>query len=134
MRRQVLQRPLWVRVSLGSQVRRKVLQRKVRWFYSGCSVRPSMINDRLKISELIMKGSLSQNKKSNLDFHSYGGLPGVRLAGCRGTLGPQWFALLAVLRRWSRVGLALCCFVVYSARRFVLSYLVSFCSCVFQSF
>ena len=48
-----------------------------------------------------MKGSLSQNKKSNLDFHSYenkksnldfhsyGGLPGVRLAGCRGALGPQ---------------------------------------------
>ena len=28
------------------------------------------------------------------------------------------------------VSLTLCCFVVYSTRRFVLSYLVLFCSCV----
>ena len=33
------------------------------------------------------------------------------------------------------VSLTLWCFVVYSTRRFVvLSYLVPFCSCVFQSF
>ena len=32
----------------------------------------------------------------------------------------RWFTLLAVLGRWSGVDLALCCFVVCSAGRFVL--------------
>ena len=37
--------------------------------------------------------------------------------------------------RWSGVSLTLCCFVVYSTRRFViLSCLVLFCSCVFSPF
>ena len=46
---------------------------------------------------------------------------GVRFAGCERALGPRWFVLLAVLGGGDPgVGLALCCFVVYSARRFVL--------------
>ena len=34
---------------------------------------------------------------------------------------PRWFILLTVQRRWSRISLTFCCFVVYSTRRFVLS-------------
>ena len=35
-------------------------------------------------------------------------------------LASWWFILLTVLRRWS--SLTLCCFVVYSTRRFALSF------------
>ena len=45
--------------------------------------------------------------------------PRVKLASCKSALTPRWFILLTVLRRWSRVSLLLCCFVVYSTRRFV---------------
>ena len=60
--------------------------------------------------------------------------PRVRLAGYKGALNPP------VVYSTDRSGavvpvlLTLCCFVVYSTRRFVLSYLVLCCSCVFQSF
>ena len=40
----------------------------------------------------------------------------MKLAGRKSVLNPRWFTLLNVLRRWSR---CLCCFVVYSTRRFV---------------
>ena len=67
--------------------------------------------------------------------------PRVKLTGCKSALTsprpppcplpPRWFILLTVLRRWSRyVGLILCCFVVYSTRRFVLS----LASCLFFCF
>ena len=46
--------------------------------------------------------------------------PRVKLASCKSALNPQWFTLLTVLRRWSGVSLTLCCFVIYSTRRFVL--------------
>ena len=32
----------------------------------------------------------------------------------------RWFTLLTVLKRWPGVSLTLCCFVVYSTRRFVV--------------
>ena len=57
--------------------------------------------------------------------------PGVGLAGCGGALSPRWFALLAVLGRWSRCwsySLLLCglfCEAIY-----FMSCLVLFCSCV----
>ena len=55
----------------------------------------------------------------------------MKLASCKSALNPRWFALPTVLRRWSRCksyflllcGLfyeAICCFVVYSTRRFVV--------------
>ena len=44
--------------------------------------------------------------------------PRVKLASCKSALNPTWFALPTVLRRWSRC--SLCCFVVYSTRRFVV--------------
>ena len=55
--------------------------------------------------------------------------PRVRLAGCKSALNHSpptppttpWFILLTVLRLWSRFNLTLCCFVVYSTRRFVLN-------------
>ena len=46
--------------------------------------------------------------------------PRVRLASCKSALNPRWFTLLTVLRRWFRFSLTLLCFVVYSARRFVV--------------
>ena len=46
--------------------------------------------------------------------------PRVKLASCKSALNPRWFTLLTVLRRWSGVSLTLCCFVVYSTRRFVV--------------
>ena len=54
--------------------------------------------------------------------------PGVGLAGCGGALDPplRWFALPAVLGCGPGVGLALCCFVVCSTRRFVVSFRLSF--------
>ena len=48
----------------------------------------------------------------------------VKLVNCKSSLNPLVLVLL-------------CCFVVYSTRRFVLcqmSYLVSFCSCIFSPF
>ena len=42
------------------------------------------------------------------------------LAGGGGALDPRWFTLLTVLGRWSRCWYCLRCFVVYSARQFVL--------------
>ena len=41
--------------------------------------------------------------------------------GCKRALNPRWFILLTVLRRVPCVSLTLCCSVVYSTRRFVLS-------------
>ena len=53
--------------------------------------------------------------------------PRVKLASCKSALTPsprppppRWFTLLTVLRRCPGVSLTLCCFVVYSTRRFVL--------------
>ena len=46
---------------------------------------------------------------------------GPSVASCKCALNPRWFTLLTVLRRWSLcVSLTLCCFVVYSTRRFAL--------------
>ena len=57
----------------------------------------------------------------------------MKLAGRKSTLNPQWFTLLIVLRRWSRcICLTLCCFVVYSTRRFVLC--LTLCYFVFVFF
>ena len=47
--------------------------------------------------------------------------PRVKLSGCKSALNPQWFILLTILRRWSRCSVTLCCSVVHSTRRFVLS-------------
>ena len=45
------------------------------------------------------------------------------------------FVIVAFPGLFSYLLFTLCCFVVYTARRFVfMSYLVLFCSCVFQSF
>ena len=46
---------------------------------------------------------------------------------------PRWFILLTILRRWSHVGLTLCCFVVYSTRQFVLSLALCYFVLVFFS-
>ena len=46
--------------------------------------------------------------------------PRVKLASCKSALNPRCFTLLTVLRRGPGVNLTLCCFVVYSTRRFVL--------------
>ena len=46
--------------------------------------------------------------------------PRVKLASCKSALNPQWFTLLTILRRGPDVSLTLCCFVVYSTRRFVV--------------
>ena len=54
----------------------------------------------------------------------------VKLVSCKSALNPKWFILLTVLRRWPRVSLTLYCFVVYSMRRFVLSY--AWCHFVFS--
>ena len=60
--------------------------------------------------------------------------PKVKLASCKRALNPPlWFALPTVLRRWSR------CYSYSLALWFILrgdllSFRVSFCSCVFQSF
>ena len=46
----------------------------------------------------------------------------MKLASCKSALIPhpaRWLTLLTVLRQWSRC-YTLCCFVVYSTRRFVL--------------
>ena len=48
---------LWVRVSLGSQVRNKLCLWKVRWFFSGCSgFQPPWMDEWLDISEIYLKG------------------------------------------------------------------------------
>ena len=52
--------------------------------------------------------------------------PRVKLVSCKSALNPRWF----ILGGGPGVGLALCCFLVYSTRLFVLL----FCSCVFRSF
>ena len=43
-----------------------------------------------------------------------------KLASCKSALNPRWLALPTVLRRGPGVSLTLCCFVVYSTRRFVV--------------
>ena len=58
--------------------------------------------------------------------------PRVKLAGCKSALGPRWFALLAVLGRWSRCwscSLLLC--GLFFRAMCCMSFHVSFCSCVF---
>ena len=62
--------------------------------------------------------------------------PRVKWAGCKSaltTLHPGGVILLTVQRRWSRVGLTLCCFVVYSMRRFGLRFDLCFFVLVFFS-
>ena len=56
----------------------------------------------------------------------------MKLASCKSALNPRWFTLLTVLRRWSRCSSysLLLCGLFYEAICF-MSYLVSFCSCVF---
>ena len=61
--------------------------------------------------------------------------PRVKLASFKSALNPRWFTLLTVLRRWSQCksySLVLCG-LFYEAICY-MSYLVPFCSCVFQSF
>ena len=59
----------------------------------------------------------------------------VKLVSCKSALNPRRFTLLAVLRRWSRCWSysLLLCGLFYEAICF-MSYLVSFCSCVFSPF
>ena len=61
--------------------------------------------------------------------------PRVKLASCKSALKPRWFALPTVLRRWSRCKsyFLLLCGLFYEAIC-CMSFRVSFCSCVFQSF
>ena len=61
--------------------------------------------------------------------------PRVKLASCKSALNPRWFTLLNVLRRWSRCWSCslLLCGLFYETICF-MSYLVSFCSCVFSHF
>ena len=61
------------------------------------------------------------------------GEPRVNLASCKSSLTPRWFIILTALRRWSRVSLTLCCFVVYSTRRFVLCLTLCYFVLVFFS-
>ena len=62
--------------------------------------------------------------------------PSVKLASCKSALNPsphpRWLTLLTVLRRWPRCYSLLLCGSFYEAIWF-MSYLVSFCSCVFFS-
>ena len=61
--------------------------------------------------------------------------PRVKLAGCKSALNPRWFALLAVLGRWSRFwscSLLLC--GLFCEAICCMSFRVSFCSRVFRSF
>ena len=53
--------------------------------------------------------------------------------GRKSALNSRWFILLTVLRRWSRCFPILCCFVVYSSRRFVLSLALCYSVLVFFS-
>ena len=61
--------------------------------------------------------------------------PMVKLASCKSALNPRWFTLLTVLRWWSRCYSysLLLCDIFYEAIYF-MSYIVSFCYCVFQSY
>ena len=65
--------------------------------------------------------------------------PRVEWASCKRALTlpppPRWFTLLTVLRRWSRCWSysLLLCGLFYEVICF-MSYLMLFCSCVFQSF
>ena len=61
--------------------------------------------------------------------------PRVKLASCKSALNPPVVYLLAVLRRWSRCYSysLLLCGLFYEAIC-CMSFHVSFCSCVFQSF
>ena len=61
--------------------------------------------------------------------------PRVKLASSKGALNPQWFILLTVLRQWSQCWSysLLLCGLFYEEICF-MSYLVLFCSGVFQSF
>ena len=56
----------------------------------------------------------------------------MKLASCKSVLTPRWFILLTVLRRWSRC-FTLCCFEVYSRRRFVLCLTLCYFVLVFFS-
>ena len=63
----------------------------------------------------------------------------MKLAGCESALCPphppplRWFILLAVLGGGPDVSLTLCCFVVYSTRRFVLCLTLCYFVLVFLS-
>ena len=59
--------------------------------------------------------------------------PRVKLASCKSALNPRWFALPTVLRRWSQSYSLMLCGLFYEAIC-CMSFCVSFCSCVFQSF
>ena len=61
--------------------------------------------------------------------------PRVKLPSCKSALNPRWFALLTVLRRWSRCWSCslLLCGLFYEAIC-CMSFRVSFCSCVFSPF
>ena len=58
----------------------------------------------------------------------------MKLASCKSALNPRWFTLLTVLRRLSGVSLTLCCFVVYSTRRFVVCLTCTMCHFVLVFF
>ena len=58
---------------------------------------------------------------------------GVKLANCKSALNPQWFTLLTLYGRGPGVSLTLCCFVVYSAWRFVLCLTLCYFVLVFFS-
>ena len=65
--------------------------------------------------------------------------PSVKLASCKSALTPprprpRWFALPTVLSGGPGVSLTLCCFVVYSTRRFVVCLSVCHFVLVFFSF
>ena len=51
--------------------------------------------------------------------------PKVKLASCKSALNPRWFALLTVLRLWSRYYSLLLCGLFYEPI-FFMSYLMSF--------
>ena len=61
--------------------------------------------------------------------------PRVKLTSCNSALNPRWFALLTVLRRWSRCWSysLLLCGLFYEAIC-CMSFRVLVYSCVFQSF
>ena len=60
-------------------------------------------------------------------------VPRVKLARGKSALNPRWLILPTVLRRWSGVSLTLCCFVVYSMKRFVVCLTLCYFVLVFFS-
>ena len=57
----------------------------------------------------------------------------MKLVSCKSALNPWRFILLTVLRQCPGVSLTLCCFVVYSTRRFGLSLALCYFVLVFFS-